>query len=84
MLLLLGLVPACGSSAAAEQQSVPVLGPIEVIAPTPLPDVGLPLEQIPANVVAEQANYRTRPLLDVPKGDRQDVTLEFANRIKRA
>jgi len=28
------------------------------------------------------SRYRKR--LDVPKGDRQDVTLEFANRIKRA
>src|SRR4029078_7241200 len=49
-LLLLGLVPACGSSAAAEQQSAPVLAPVEVIAPTPLADVGFPLEEIPANV----------------------------------
>jgi LemA protein len=42
------------------------------------------IEQIPANIIAQQANYRPRPLLDVPKGDRQDVTLEYANRTKRA
>jgi LemA protein len=39
------------------------------------------IEQIPANIVAQQSNYRLRPLLDVPKGDRQDAKLEFANRM---
>ena len=39
------------------------------------------IEQIPANIVAQQSSYRLRPLLDVPKGDRQDVKLEFANRM---
>ena len=72
MLLLLGLVPACGSSAAAEQQSVPVLAPVEVIAPTPLPDVGLPLEQIPANV-------QTAPGKEIERRNATDLT-DFLNR----
>src|SRR6478672_5442591 len=72
VLLLLGLVPACGSSAAAEQQSVPVLAPVEVIAPTPLPDVGLPLEQIPANV-------QTAPGKEIERRNATDLT-DFLNR----
>src|SRR5687768_14611329 len=42
------------------------------------------IEQIPANVVAQQSGYRARPLLEVPHAERQDVTLDFANRAKRA
>ena len=41
------------------------------------------IEQIPANVVAQQSGYRARPLLEVPQAERQDVKLDFANRAKR-
>jgi LemA protein len=42
------------------------------------------IEQIPANWVAQQSGYRARPLLEAPQAERQDVTLNFANRSKRA
>lgn len=42
------------------------------------------IEQIPANVVAQQSGYRARPLLEVPHAERQDVRLDFSNRAKRA
>lgn len=42
------------------------------------------IEQIPANLVAQQSGYRARPLLEVPQEERQDVKLEFTNRVKRA
>jgi LemA protein len=42
------------------------------------------IEQIPANVVAQQSGYRLRPLLEVPHAERQDVKLDFVNRVKRA
>lgn len=42
------------------------------------------IEQIPANLLAQQSGYRARPLLEVPQVARQDVTLDFANRVKRA
>jgi LemA protein len=41
------------------------------------------IEQIPANLVAQQSGYRARPLLEVPHAERQDVQLDFANRAKR-
>lgn len=42
------------------------------------------IEQIPANVVAQQSRYRVRPLLEVPHAERQDVKSDFVNRVKRA
>lgn len=42
------------------------------------------IEQIPANLVAQQSGYRARPLLEVPHVERQDVTLNFENKAKRA
>jgi LemA protein len=42
------------------------------------------IEQIPANVVAQQSGYRLRPLFEVPHAERQDVKLDFVNRVKRA
>jgi LemA protein len=42
------------------------------------------IEQIPANVVAQQSGYRLKPLLEVPHAERQDVKLDFVNRVKRA
>lgn len=40
------------------------------------------IEQIPAHLIASQANYQARPLLEIPQADRSDVKLEFANRTK--
>lgn len=42
------------------------------------------IEQIPANIIAHQTQYRSRPLLEIPQGHRQDVKLAFANRIQPA
>lgn len=38
------------------------------------------IAQIPAVLVAQQSGFRSRRLLKVPPADRQDVSLDFANR----
>ena len=42
------------------------------------------IEQIPAVWVAQQAGYRSRPLLTVAPSDRNDVVVAFANRPRAA
>jgi len=42
------------------------------------------IEQIPAVWVAQQAGYRSRPLLTVAAADRVDPSLAFANRVRPA
>jgi LemA protein len=42
------------------------------------------IEQIPTMWVAQQAGYRTRPLLTVAPSERKDVPLAFANRMRKA
>jgi LemA protein len=42
------------------------------------------IAQIPAVAVAQHSGYRPRPLLDIPQSHRENVTLAFANRMKRA
>jgi LemA protein len=42
------------------------------------------IQQIPAVWIAQQAGFDQRPLLEVPKTDREDVQLAFDNRAKSA
>ncbi|MGH7165916.1 MAG: LemA family protein [Nitrospiraceae bacterium] len=42
------------------------------------------IAQIPDVFVANQLNYRARPLLEVPQAEKQDVQLAFANRARKA
>lgn len=42
------------------------------------------IQQIPAIWVAQQVGYTQQPLLEIPKAEREDVRLEFANRVKPA
>jgi len=42
------------------------------------------IAQIPDVFVANQMNYRARPLLEVPQAEKQDVSLAFANRPRKA
>ena len=72
MLVLVGILPVPGGVIAAEQQSAPVLSPVEVIATTPLPGVGLPIEQVPANV-------QTATGKEIDRRNASDLT-DFLNR----
>jgi LemA protein len=38
------------------------------------------IQQVPAVWVAQQVEYTSRPLLEVPQAHREDVSLAFANR----
>ncbi len=42
------------------------------------------IAQIPDTLVATQLSYKSRPLLEVPPAEKQDVQLAFANRARKA